>query len=313
MEREYFLWVEKYRPKTISDCILPGQLKDIFQKFVDDRNVPNLLLAGRAGIGKTTVARAMLEELDSDYYILNGSIDGNIDTLRTRIKDFASTVSFNGDRKYVILDEADYLTAATQPALRNFIEEYSKNCGFIFTCNFPKKIIEPLHSRCSVIEFKIPAKEKQDIASQFHKRACNILDKEGVEYDKKVVAQLILNHFPDWRKVLNELQKYASQGKIDIGILSASTEKQYEDLIDFLKNKKFESMRSWVGKNRDMIDTVSFYRDMYDFIAPKLKSNSIPNLVLIIADYQYKAAFVADQEINIVACLTQIMVDCEFV
>lgn len=311
--REEFLWVEKYRPKTISDTILPKQLKSTFQKFVDDNNIPNLLLTGRAGVGKTTVARAMLDQLDCDYIVINGSLHGNIDTLRNDILAFASTVSFSGGRKYVILDEADYLNPnSTQPALRNFMEEYSKNCGFILTCNFKNKLIEPLWSRCSVVEFKIPKEEKPSLASQFFKRVCDILEKEKVKYVDKVVAELVQKFFPDFRRTLNELQRYAATGAIDSGILSNFTDESFKTLIDFMKKKDFSSVRKWVGENND-IDPVVLFRKLYDNASTMLANNaSVAQLVMIIANYQYKSAFVADQEINTTACMAELMVNMEW-
>lgn len=312
MIRDDFLWVEKYRPRTIDSAILPSTLKTTFQQFVDQKNIPNLLLTGRAGIGKTTVARAMLEELQCDYIIINGSMNGNIDTLRNEIKDFASSISFSGGRKYVILDEADYLNPnSTQPALRNFMEEYSKNCGFILTCNFKNKIIEPLHSRCSVVEFKIDKEDKPKMASQFYKRVCNILDGEGVQYDQKAVVEVITKFFPDWRRVLNELQRYSATGKIDSGILVNFSEENLKGLVELLKAKNFSEVRKWVAENND-IDQAVFFRKLYDTASQYLKPNSIPQLVITLADYQYKAAFVADHEINILACLTEIMAEGEF-
>lgn len=309
---EQFLWVEKYRPKKIKDTILPQSLKTVFQQFVDQDKIPNLMLCGGAGVGKTTVARAMLEEIGCDYIVINGSMYGNIDTLRTDIKDFASSVSLTGGRKYVILDEADYLNPnSTQPALRNFMEEFSKNCGFIFTCNFKNKIIEPLHSRCSVIDFVIPNTEKPSMAAQFYKRVCTILEEESVVYDKKVVAALIEKYFPDWRRTLNELQRYSSTGTIDTGILSDISADNVRTLVKLLKEKNFTEVRKWVALNND-VDTTKFFRELYDTSSEYLKPNSIPQLVLKLADYQYKAAFVADQEINTAACLTEIMVECEF-
>lgn len=312
MSREDFLWVEKYRPHKISDCILPKELKQTFQKFVDDKIIPNLLLSGTAGVGKTTVARAMLDELDGDYLIINGSMNGNIDTLRNDIRNYASTVSFTSTRKYVILDEADYLNAnSTQPALRNFMEEFSNNCGFILTCNFKNRIIEPLHSRCSVVDFKISNDEKIELAKQFLERTYMILEKEGIEYDKKVVAQLITKHFPDWRRVLNELQRYAACGSINTGILSQVSDVEIKDLVKYLKGKDFTSMRKWVAQNNTMESNVLF-RKLYDAAHDHLKPESIPQLVLILGDYQFKSAFVVDQEINLAACMTMIMADCEF-
>ena len=312
MIRDEFIWVEKYRPRTIDDTILPIGLKSTFQQFVDQKNIPNLLLTGRAGIGKTTVARAMLEQLQCDYIIINGSMNGNIDTLRNEIKDFASSLSFSGGRKYVILVEADYLNPnSTQPALRNFMEEYSKNCGFIMTCNFKNKIIEPLHSRCSVVEFKIDKEDKPKMASQFYKRVCSILDQEGVQYDQKAVVEVITKFFPDWRRVLNELQRYSATGKIDSGILVNFSEENLKGLVELLKVKNFTEVRKWVAENND-IDQSVFFRKLYDTASQYLKTNSIPQLIITLADYQYKAAFVADHEINILACLTEIMAEGEF-
>jgi DNA polymerase III delta prime subunit len=312
MMREEFLWVEKYRPHKIADCVLPENLKNTFQQFVNDGNIPNLLLSGTAGVGKTTVARAMLDEIDADYIIINGSMNGNIDTLRNDIRNFAATVSFGGGRKYVILDESDYLNAnSTQPALRNFMEEFSSNCGFILTCNFVNRIIDPLHSRCSVIEFKIGAKEKATLAKEFLSRACVILDQENVTYDKKVLAEVIMKHFPDWRRVLNELQRYGASGNIDAGILASVDNVEIKELVKYLKAREFENMRKWVALNSSM-DVNIMFRRLYDASSAILKPESIPALVLALADYQYKAAFVVDQEINLAACMTQIMMDCEF-
>ena len=312
MIRDDFLWVEKYRPTTIDNTILPADLKATFQQFVDQKNVPNLLLTGRAGVGKTTVARAMLEQMQCDYVIINGSMNGNIDTLRNEIRDFASSVSFSGGRKYVILDEADYLNPnSTQPALRNFMEEYSKNCGFILTCNFKNRIIEPLHSRCSVIEFKIDKEDKPKMASQFFKRVCNILNDQNVTYDQKAVIEVITKFFPDWRRVLNELQRYSATGRIDSGILVNFSEENLKGLVELLKVKNFTEVRKWVAENNDIDQTV-FFRKLYDTASQYLKTNSIPQLVITLAEYQYKAAFVADHEINILACLTEIMAEGEF-
>lgn len=310
--REEFLWVEKYRPRKIADCVLPEDLKVTFQQFVDDGVVPNLLLSGTAGVGKTTVARAMLEEIGSDYIIFNGSLNVNKDSLRTDIAHYASTVSMMGGRKYVILDEADYLDANhVQPALRNFMEEFSSNCGFILTCNFVNRIIDPLHSRCSVIEFKIGAKEKAELAKQFLARACAILDQENVTYDKKVLAEVIMKHFPDWRRVLNELQRYSARGSIDSGILASVDNVEIKELVKYLKGREFEAMRKWVGQNSSM-DVNVLFRKLYDAASTIMKPESIPPMVLALADYQYKSAFVVDQEINLAACMTQIMIDCEF-
>ena len=310
--KEHFLWVEAYRPHTIADTILTPTLQATFQQFVDDQSVPNLLLTGRAGVGKTTVARAMLDQLGADYIVINGSMHGNIDTLRTDILNFASTVSFSGGRKYVILDEADYLNPnSTQPALRNFMEEYSRNCGFILTCNFKNKLIDPLISRCSVIEFSIPKEDKPKLAVKFYKRVLDILKKENVEHDPKAVAGVIEKHFPDWRRVLNELQRYAATGKIDVGILTNLQEDSFKQLIGYLKGKEFSNVRKWVGENSD-IDTATFFRKFYDQASDMMDSPSVAQLVLILAKYQYQSAFVADQEINFAACMTEVMVECSF-
>lgn len=310
--REEFLWVEKYRPRKIADCILPDDLKTTFQQFVNDGSIPNLLLTGTAGVGKTTVARAMLEEIDADYIVFNGSLNVNKDSLRTDIAHYASTVSMTGGRKYVILDEADYLDAHhVQPSLRNFMEEFSSNCGFILTCNFVNRLIDPLHSRCSVVEFKIGNKEKADLASQFMKRVGTILDTEGVTFDKKVLAQIITKHFPDWRRVLNELQRYSARGSIDAGILAQVDNVEIKELLKYLKAREFENMRKWVAQNASM-DVNVLFRKLYDAASEIMKPESIPPLVLALADYQYKAAFVVDQEINMAACMTQVMIDCEF-
>ena len=307
-----FLWVEKYRPKTVEDTILPADLKATFQQFVDQKNVPNLILTGGPGVGKTTIAKAMLEELGCTYIVINGSMNGNIDTLRNEIKNFASTVSFSGGRKYVILDEADYLNPqSTQPALRNFMEEFSANCGFILTCNFLNRIIAPLHSRCSVVHFKINASDKPKLAGRFMKRMTGILQKENVEFEEKVVAELIMKHFPDWRRVLNELQRYSATGKIDTGILANISSDNFKTLVERLKAKDFTGMRKWVAENLDNEPSVLFRR-FFDNTNECLNPNSVARMVLLIADYQYKSAFVAEQEINFVAFLTEVMVDCEF-
>ena len=307
-----FLWVEAYRPKKISECILPDNLKETFQEFVNKKNVPNLLLTGGPGVGKTTVAKAMLEEVDADYIVINGSMNGNIDTLRNEIMQFASTVSFTGGRKYVILDEADYLNPnSTQPALRNFMEEFSNNCGFILTCNFKNRIISPLHSRCSVVDFNIPKDQKMKLASQFLNRVCSILVNEDIDFDKKAVAEFITRHFPDWRRVINELQRYSATGRIDSGILSNTSDSSIKELVNHLKAKSFTEMRKWVAENND-IDSTALFRKLYDMSTCYLEPRSIPQLVLLLADYQHKAAFVADHEINIVACFTEIMTSCEF-
>ena len=306
------LWVEDYRPKTIDETILPENLKVTFQTFVDKGEVPNLLLTGGPGIGKTTVARALLEQCGFDYYVINGSLDGNIDTLRRDIKNFASTVSLTGSRKFVILDEADYLNPqSTQPALRNFMEEYSGNCGFVLTCNYKNKIIAPLHSRCSVVDFVIPVEERAKLASSFMKRITKILDENNIEYEPKAIAELINNYFPDWRRILNELQRYSVTGKIDLGILSNVTDTVIKELIVFLKERNFKEMRKCVGQNSD-VEVSVILRALYDKSSEVMDDKSIPQLVVILADYQYKAAFVADGELNLVACLTEVMSECQF-
>jgi DNA polymerase III delta prime subunit len=309
---EEFLWTEKYRPKTIEETILPCDLKATFQQFVDQKNIPNLILAGTAGVGKTTVARAMLEQLGCDYIVINGSMNGNIDTLRNEILNFASSVSLSGGRKYVILDEADYLNAnSTQPALRNFMEEFSRNCGFILTCNFKNRIIEPLHSRCSVIDFKISKKAMAKLATQFFKRVTFILEAEGVEFDKAVVAEVINKHFPDWRRVLNELQRYSATGKIDSGILANMTEASIKDLIKLMKDKNFLEVRKWVKNNLDT-DVNYLYNQFYDISAEAMTPINAAQLVLILAQYQYQNAFSANPEINFMAFLVEVMKECEF-
>jgi DNA polymerase III delta prime subunit len=306
------LWVEKYRPQTISDAILPFELKQTFQQFVDNQNCPNLLLSGSAGCGKTTVAKAMLEELGCTYMMINGSEESGIDVLRNKIKNFASTVSMDGKRKYVILDEADYLNPqSTQPALRGFIEEFSKNCGFILTCNFKNRIIEPLHSRCSSIEFRIPKEEKPQLAMEFMNRLEVILNNEQIHYDKKVVASLIQKFFPDWRRVLNELQRYSASGTIDAGILVNLSEDSIKELLTFLKSKEFSNVRRWIVNNLDN-DPSRIYRRIYDSLYDNLVPSTIPHAVVILADYSYKSAFVADQEINLLACMTELMSQVKF-
>ena len=306
-----FLWTEKHRPKTVEDTILPTDLKATFKKFVKDKNIPNLILSGSAGICKTTIAKAMLEELGCNYIIINGSMNGNIDTLRNEIKNFASTVSFTGDRKYVILDEADYLNPqSTQPALRNFMEEFSANCGFILTCNFLNRIIEPLHSRCSVIYFKIDAKNKPKLASQFMKRVITILQTENVEFEEKVVAELIMKFFPDWRRVLNELQRFSAMGKIDSNILANVSDESIKTLIGTIKDKDFKAMRKWVSDNLDNEPSIIF-RKIYDGCFDAFEISSVPELIILLGEYQYKSAFVVDQEINFVAFLTEVMASCQ--
>jgi DNA polymerase III delta prime subunit len=308
---EHLLWVEKYRPSKIEDCILPDALKETFQEFVKRKEIPNLLLSGTAGVGKTTVAKALCNEVGCDYIIINGSDESGIDVLRNKIKNYASSVSLAGGRKVVIIDEADYLNPnSTQPALRGAIEEFASNCSFIFTCNYKNRIIDPIHSRCSVIDFKING-SKPKLASQLFKRVENILSQEGITYDKEVVAAVITKHFPDNRRILNELQRYSVAGTIDKGILSSVSDIQLADLLRALKDKDFASARKWVTNNLDN-DPARIFRKLYDSLYESLKPQSVPQLVLILAKYQYQAAFVADSEINLIACLTEIMVDCEF-
>ena len=308
-----FLWVEQYRPQTIDECILPTDIKETFQSFVDRGEISNLLLAGPPGCGKTTVARALCEQMGADYMFINGSEESGIDTLRTKIKNFASTVSLSGGKKVVILDEADYLNPqSTQPAMRGFIEEFHKNCGFILTCNFKNRIIEPLHSRCSVVEFNIPSDEKPTLAKEFMKSVENVLATESVKYDKRVIAELIMKFFPDWRRCLNELQRYSASGTIDSGILVNVSEKNMKDLVVFMKDKDFTNVRKWVVNNLDN-DQSRIFRKLYDKLYEYFDgTSSSAQAVLLLAEYQYKAAFVADQEINMLACLTEIMVECEF-
>ena len=308
---EHYLWTEIYRPKKIADCILPERLKTPFQEYVTQNNIPNLLLSGGAGVGKTTVAKAMCEEIGCDYLVINGSDESGIDTFRVKIKNFASSMSLAGGRKVIIIDEADYLNPnSTQPALRNAIEEFAGNCSFIFTCNFKNRIIDPLHSRCAVVEFTLKNNEKAQMASQFFKRIQSVLQSEKVEYEDKVVVELVKKHFPDFRRVINEFQRYSQFGKIDSGILSQIVDVSIGDIVKYIKEKDFGAIRKWVASND--IDATVFFRKLYDNLYDVLKPQSIPQAVLILADYQYKQAFVADQEINTVACLTELMVGCEF-
>jgi DNA polymerase III delta prime subunit len=307
------LFVEKYRPQRIDDTILPEKTKAMFKKFVTDNNVPNLLLTGGPGVGKTTVAKAMLNEMGCDYIVKNGSLNVNIDTLRYEISTFASAVSLQGGRKYVIFDEADYLNAANvQPALRNFIEEYSSNCGFIFTCNFKNRIIAPLRSRLSEVDFSIEQSDRPLLAAQFYKRVRAILDQENIGYDNKVVAKVIEKHFPDFRRVLTELQSYAASGKIDEGIFVNLKQETIDELFALLKAKNFTEMRNWVAKNSDQ-DMNEMFRRIYDAATTKVEFRTLPGFVVTIADYMYKANFVADQEINMVAFLTEVMIESEYV
>jgi DNA polymerase III delta prime subunit len=309
-----FLWVERHRPTTISDAILSDSIKGTLDDLVKDSMVPNLMFTGSAGVGKTTAARAICEQTNSDYIIINGSDEGRmIDTLRTKMTQFCSTISLSGGRKVVIIDEADYMNPdSVQPAMRGFIEKFAENCSFIFTCNFKTRIIEPIHSRCAVVDFGLKKDEKPVIASQFMERCTQILDSENITYDKRVIAELINKHFPDFRRVINELQRYSTSGTIDSGILANIGELNLNELIISLKDKNFPKMRQWVTSNVDN-DSTSVYRKIYDTMYDVISKNSIPQAVLIIADYQYKSAFVADQEINLVACLIELMAECEFV
>ena len=310
-----YLWVEKYRPRKIEDCILSQDIKETFSQFLSQKEIPNLLLSGTAGTGKTTVARALCEELGADYIIINGSDEGRqIDTLRHKIKNFASTVSLTeqSNHKVVIIDEADYMNAdSVQPALRNFIESFYNNCRFIFTCNYKNKIIPALHSRCTVIDFTIKNGQKVKTAKSFMERMFFLLKSEHIEFDKKVLAELIQKYYPDFRRTINELQRYSVRGKIDSGILFSLSEANNKELVKTLKAKKFNDMRKWVVNNIDK-EPASLFRGIYDILYEALDSKSVPQAILIIAGYQYKAAFVADQEINMVACLTEIMASCKF-
>ena len=307
-----FLWVEQYRPKTIDDCILPDSLKTLFKSFIKKGELSNLLFSGTPGIGKTTVAKALCEELNCDWIMINGSEEGGIDVLRNKIKNFASTVSLSGGKKVVILDEADYLNPqSTQPAMRGFVEEFHKNCRFILTCNFKNRIIEPLHSRFSNIEFKVNPKDKPKLATKLFERAVYILKEQNISYEDKVLAELIKKHFPDFRKLINELQRYSVSGTIDAGILVNVSDENLKSLLTHLKNKEFSDMRKWVVNNLDN-DPVKIFRKIYDSMYDSLQPETIPHAVLIIADYQYKSAFVADQEINLVACLTELMSQVKF-
>ena len=309
--KEDFIWVEKYRPKNINDCVLPNETKKIFLDFVNNKEIPNLLLCGTAGVGKTTVAKALCNELDADFVLINGSEERNIETLRVKIKQFASTVSLSGGPKIVILDEADYLNPqSTQPALRGFIEEFSKNCRFIFTCNYKNRIIPPLHSRCSVVDFTIESSQKPQIANQIFQRTLQILTEENIDYNEKVVVELINKFFPDFRRVLNELQKYSSSGTIDSGVLSNLDDESLNEVIGFIKNKEFSKMRKWVALNIHN-DPQAIYRKIYDSLFTKMENNSIPQAIIILSDYTYKSAFVADQEVNMVACMTELMMECK--
>jgi len=304
---EDFLWVEKYRPKTIEECVLPDALKQTLSEFISKGDIPNLILSGGPGVGKTTAAKAMLDELGLTYMFVNGSEESGIDVLRTKIKNFASTVSLHGGRKYLILDEADYLNPqSTQPALRGFIEEFHKNCGFILTCNYKNRLIPPLHSRCSVVDFTVPKSEKKELAEQFFRRVMNVLVVEDIKFEPKAVAEVINKFFPDWRRVLNELQRYSVSGRIDAGILVDISEVNIKELMQSMKQKEFTNVRKWIVNNIDN-DPTRLFRRLYDNLYDYMDGSSIPHVVVILGEYQYKAAFVADQEINMLACLTEIM------
>lgn len=309
---EEHLFVEKYRPKTVSECILPNNLRAIFDDIVTKGVLGNYIFSGTAGVGKTTIAKALAHDLDYDVLYVNASKDNGIDILRTQIADFAPKVSFNGNPKLVILDEADYLNPnSVQPALRGFIEEFSKNCRFIFTCNYPARIIEPLHSRCPTIDFSISKEDKPKIAQQFYKRTLEIMKAENIEYDKDVIIELVSKHFPDFRRILGEIQKYSVNGKIDSGILSSTSDSTYIELIGYLKDKKFSEVRKWVALNSG-IPFVDIANKLYSMSTDKMVPVSIPQLVIILADYDYKSAFVSDHEINTTACLTEIMSTCNW-
>ena len=308
---EHLLWTEKYRPQTIEDCILPKRLKEVFQQYASQKQIPNLLLTGSAGVGKTTVAKALCQEAGCDYLVINGSDESGIDTFRVKIKNYASSMSFTGGRKVIIIDEADYLNPnSTQPALRNAIEEFASNCSFIFTCNYKNRIIEPLHSRMAVIEFGLKNGEKMKMATEFLKKTEFILQTEKIEFDKRVVAELVTKHFPDFRRVINELQRYSQLGKIDVGVLAQVADVSITEIVKYIKDKDFGAVRKWVATNE--IDPTTFFRKLFDNLYDFLKPHSIPQVILILADYQYKQAFVVDQEINTVACLIQIMAEGDF-
>ena len=309
-----FLWVEKYRPKKVGDCILTQDVKDTFSSFVDQGEIPNLLLSGTAGVGKTTIAKALCNELNADFYVINGSDEGRfLDTVRNQAQNFAATVSLTGGAKHkiLIIDEADNTTPDVQLLLRASIEEFQKNCRFIFTCNFKNKIIEPLHSRTTVIDFNVRGKSKQLLAGEFFTRCRDILSKEKVTFNNKVVAEVIQKYFPDFRRTLNELQRYASTGSIDTGILATLGDAKIDTLVDSMRDKKFNDVKAWVQQNLDS-DPASIMRNLYDNLTGVMDGPSTAAAVLIIADYQYKSAFVADQEVNLLACLTQLMMECNF-
>lgn len=308
---DQFIWCERYRPQTIDQCILPDYLKDTFNKFVADNNIPNLLLSGPAGGGKTTVAKAMLEQMGCDYIVINGSMNGNIDTLRTIIQQFASSVSFSGGRKYVIIDEGDYLSNLTQASLRNFMEEYSSNCGFILTCNYKNRIIDPLHSRCSVIEFRFSKQQVEEMSLQFMKRCADILKSNNIDYDPKAIATLVMRHRPDWRRVLNELQRFSASGKIDLAVVVSANQQSFNKLIGYMKDKNFTEVRKWVGE-QTFDDSINIFRQFYDYAGDTFTKASIPVVVITLGKYQQYATQVADQEINLAACLAELMIEAEF-
>jgi len=309
--KDNFLWVEKYRPEKVSETILVNELKDTFQKIVDGGDLPNMMFTGSSGTGKTTVAKAICNELNLDYIVINGSEEGNIDTLRGKIKQFASSISLSGDYKVVILDEADYLNPqSTQPALRGFIEEFSDNCRFILTCNFRNRIIEPLHSRCSVYEFNANKNELAELSSEFFRWAKQILESEGVSFNKETLAELIMKHAPDWRRIINEMQRHSISGQLETSAIINNANENFNILFKALKEKDFKKMRRWVVNNMD-VEPASIFRGIYDQMSDFVKPTSIPQLVLILADYQYKNAFVADHELNLVACMTEIMANVE--
>ena len=306
------LWVEKYRPHKIADCILPEEYKSTFQSYVDRKEIPHLLLCGGPGTGKTTVARALCDEIGCDYLMINGSDESGIDTFRIKIKNYASSMSLSGGKKVIIIDEADYLNPnSTQPAMRAAMEEFAHNCTFIMTCNYKSRIIEPLHSRCAVIEFKLRKEDKPKMAASFMKRAAEILATEKVPYDKAVLVEVVKKHFPDYRRILNELQRYSVSGKIDVGILTSIADVSINELVTALKEQNFASMRKWVAENGSE-DPARVFRKIYDSLYDVMDKSTIPNAVIILAKYQYQAAFVADQELNLVACLTEMMVECKF-
>ncbi len=311
---ESLLWVENYRPSTIDDCILSNTIKGTLSDLVKDEKIPNLMFTGPSGVGKTTAARAICDQTNSDYIIINGSDEGRmIDTLRTKLTQFCSTISIRGGRKVVIIDEADYMNPdSVQPAMRNFIEKFAENCSFIFTCNYKNRIIDPIHSRCAVVDFTLKKEEKPQIAAKFLNRCEHILTGENIVFNKDVIVVLIQKHFPDFRRVINELQRYSTSGEIDSGVLATIGELNLNQLISALRDKNFHNMRQWVVSNVDN-DPATVYRKIYDKLYEVLEKSSIPQAVLIIADYQYKSAFVADQEVNLVACLVELMAECEFV